>query len=118
MPLHSIRHQRTEANPAMPRGQFDPASSLDLSLSRELRRDLYPDVRSLLFNSVHSICQVPFVEVFEQPTIVQMQIKFCVYRFSRFTPCHREKSGFSIREIEALGEQERLIPTIRVDWPL
>jgi hypothetical protein len=51
-----------------------------------------------------TLSHIPFLEVFEQPAIVQMQIKFCVYWFGWFTPCHRKKPGFSIREIEALKE--------------
>ena len=102
MPLHSIGHQRTDANPTMPRGKIYPASTLDPSLGRELWRDLYPGIGSLFFNPFHSISHIPFVEVFEQPAIVQMQIKFCIHWF---TPCHRKKPGFSIREIEALSKE-------------
>ena len=78
--LHPVGHQRPDADLAIARNELDPGAALDSALGRERRGDFHEGIRRLFANARTPVSQIAFVEMFEQPAIIQMQIKFLIHR--------------------------------------
>src|SRR5713101_97484 len=61
---------------------------------------------------------VALMEVLQNATVVQEKIKVAIQRLVRFTEGNRVKSCLAIREGEPVEIEDRLVRSIRLDWPL
>jgi hypothetical protein len=72
--LYPVRHQRSNADLTVAGDQLHPGPALNSALFGEFGRDLDKGVGCLLANPFAAVSKVAFVKVFEQPTVVQMQV--------------------------------------------
>src|ERR1700676_381808 len=100
MARDSIADQSLHAHFTVTRSELYPAARLDAALCRQRRRYFDKGAWRLLANALSAVRHVALMEVFQQPSIVQVQVIFCVGLICRFVPFQRVKASFAVRELE------------------
>ena len=117
-PMHPVSHHRAHPHFAITRDELHPSAALNPTFFGKFWRDFDKRVRRFLANSVTAVSQIAFMEVFQKPAIVQMQIKFLIRLVGGLGVGEREQPGFAVRKIEVFPIEQRLIGPVSCYWPL
>ena len=117
--LDPLRHQRPHAQLAITRDELDLGAALEPALLRQLGRDLHKGVGDEFFDALRAVCHDAFVEMLQQPPIVEMQIVGGIDRVLRQPQLDGMQPRLLVGKfLEALGVEQRLVGSVLGHRPL
>jgi hypothetical protein len=69
-------------------------------------------------NARTAVGEIPFVELLQEPAVIQMKIELRVRALQWLAPVEREQARFAIVQIEILPVKKRLVAPVRGHRPL
>ncbi|MNR17173.1 hypothetical protein D3C85_1338170 [compost metagenome] len=112
MTADPVGDQRTQLDCPVWGFQTDKRSVLDTAFLCKFRRDFHEHIRELAVDTLRLVRHVPLMEMLQEPSVVQHQIKFSRV-FHRRDIFHQREAGFLIREVEAIRVEQRRALTCR-----